>query len=177
MVSFDAVDPFVTSMEGNKYLILITDYFTRYPEVYPVKDIQSSTVAKVLLDFISRHGIMKVLYLDRGSNFISAAMQEFFDILGISKKQCLSYSPQRNGVVERLNKTLIESLSHLVSVNQTDWCQQVPLALMAYRNAHRRSVDEKPSFLLYGRDLTMPPDFFYSEPVRSYAETFHTNKI
>ncbi|GBM07282.1 Retrovirus-related Pol polyprotein from transposon 297 [Araneus ventricosus] len=31
-VSFDAVGPFVTSMEGNKYLIVMTDYFTRYPE-------------------------------------------------------------------------------------------------------------------------------------------------
>ncbi|GIY68656.1 hypothetical protein CDAR_370541 [Caerostris darwini] len=170
-VGIDAIGPFVTSIEGNKHLIVMTDYFTKYAEVYPVKDIQSSTVCKVLIDFISRHGIMRVLYSDRGSNFISVAMQEVYELLGISKQQCLSYSPQGNGAVERLNKTLVNALSHLVSFNQTDWCQQVPLALMAYRNAHHRSIDEKPSFLVNGRDLIMPADFIYAEPVRSYSDT------
>ncbi|GIX90419.1 reverse transcriptase [Caerostris extrusa] len=105
-VGIDAIGTFVTSIEGNKHLIIMTDYFTKYAEVYPVKNIQSSTVCKVLIDFISRHGIMRVLYSDRGSNFISATMQEVYELLGISKQQCLSYSPQGNGAVERLNKTL-----------------------------------------------------------------------
>ncbi|GIY68543.1 reverse transcriptase [Caerostris extrusa] len=149
----------------------MTDYFTKYAEVYPVKNIQSSTVYKVLIDFISRHGIMRILYSDRGSNFISAAMQEVYELLGISKQKCLSYSPQGNGAFERLNKTLVNTLSHLVSFNPTDWCQQVPLALMAYRNAHHRSIDEKPLFLVNGRDLIMSADFIYAEPVRSYSDT------
>ncbi|GBM88478.1 Transposon Tf2-6 polyprotein, partial [Araneus ventricosus] len=171
-VGIDAVGPFVTSSEGNKHLIVMTDYFSKYAEAYPVKNIQSETVCKVLMDFISRHGIMRVLYSDRGSNFISAAMQEVYELLGISKKECLSYSPQGNGAVERLNKTLVEALSHLVSFNQTDWCQQIPLALMAYRNAYHRSILEKPSFVISGRDLIMPPDLIYAEPMRSYSDTF-----
>ncbi|GBO42180.1 Gag-Pol polyprotein [Araneus ventricosus] len=171
-VGIDAVGPFVTSIEGNKHLIAMTDYFSKYAEAYPVKNIQSETVCKVLMNFISRHGIMRVLYSDRRSIFISAAMQEVYELLGISKKQCLSYSPQGNGAVERLNKTLVEALSHLVSFNQADWCQQIPLALMAYRNAHHRSILEKLSFVIHGRDLIMPPDFIYAEPIRSYSDTF-----
>ncbi|GIY79078.1 integrase catalytic domain-containing protein [Caerostris extrusa] len=45
----------------------------------------------------------------------------------------LSYNPQGNGLVELLNKTLIDTLSHLVSEKQEDWCQHVPLALMAFK--------------------------------------------
>ncbi|GIY12149.1 hypothetical protein CDAR_619541 [Caerostris darwini] len=116
--AFDAVGPFVTSSCGNKYLIVISDYFTRYAEAYPVENIQSSSVARVLIDFISRHGIMQTLYSDRGSNFISAAMNEVYEKLGISKQQTLAYNPQGNGLVERLNKTLIDTLSHLVSENK-----------------------------------------------------------
>ncbi|GIX88677.1 reverse transcriptase [Caerostris darwini] len=85
----------------------MTDYFTKYAEVYPVKNIQSSTVCKVLIDFISRHGIMRVLYSDRSSNFISAAMQEVYELLGISKQQCLSYSPQGNGEFESTRERAI----------------------------------------------------------------------
>ncbi|GBM98845.1 hypothetical protein AVEN_67112-1 [Araneus ventricosus] len=113
----------------------MSDYFTRYAETYALPNLKRSNVARVLIDFISRHGIMQVLYSDRGSNFLSQAMQEVYNKLGISKQQTLSYSPQGNGLVERLNKTLIDSLSHLVSETQEDWCEHLPFALMAFRNA------------------------------------------
>ncbi|GBO17704.1 Retrovirus-related Pol polyprotein from transposon 412 [Araneus ventricosus] len=169
--AFDAVGPLVTSNHGNKWIIVISDYFTRYAEAYPVKNIQSSTVAHVLMDFISRHGLMQVLYSDRGSNFISEAMNEIYKKLGIQKLTTLAYSPQSNGLVERLNKTLIDSLSHLVSVTQEDWCEHVPLALMAYRNAFHRSIKETPAFLNHGRDIVMPYDLIFSEKERSYSDT------
>ncbi|GBO39742.1 Transposon Tf2-9 polyprotein [Araneus ventricosus] len=169
--AFDAVGPLVTSNHGNKWIIVISDYFTRYAEAYPVKNIQSSTVAHILMEFISRHGLMQVLYSDRGSNFISEAMNEIYKKLGIQKLTTLAYSPQSNGLVERLNKTLIDSLSHLVSVTQEDWCEHVPLALMAYRNAFHRSIKETPSFLNHGRDIVMPYDIIFSEKERSYSDT------
>ncbi|GBN46086.1 Retrovirus-related Pol polyprotein from transposon 17.6 [Araneus ventricosus] len=52
--AFDAVGPVVISNHGNKWIIVISDYFTRYAEAYPVKNSQSSTVAHVLMDFIPR---------------------------------------------------------------------------------------------------------------------------
>ncbi|GBO04446.1 Retrovirus-related Pol polyprotein from transposon 17.6 [Araneus ventricosus] len=167
-VAFDAIGPLVTSKHGNKWIIVMSDYFTRYAEAYALPNIQSSNVARVLIDFISRHGIMQVLYSDRGSNFLSQAMQEVYNKLGISKQQTLSYSPQGNGLVERLNKTLIDSLSHLVSENQEDWCEHLPFALMAFRNACHSTTNESPNFLVYGRDPVMPYHLIYSEKIRSY---------
>ncbi|GIY06131.1 endonuclease [Caerostris extrusa] len=106
---------------------------------------------------------MQTLYSDRGSNFLSAAMNEVYEKLGISKQHTLAYNPQGNGLVERLNKTLIDTLSHLVSEKQEDWCQHVPLALMAFRSAHHRSIQETPAFLVYGRDLQMPYDLIFRD--------------
>ncbi|GIY67291.1 reverse transcriptase [Caerostris extrusa] len=111
---------------------------------------------------------MQTLYSDRGSNFLSAAMNEVYEKLGISKQQTLAYNPQGNGLVERLNKTLIDTLSHLVSEKQEDWCQHVPLALMAFRNAHHRTIQETPAFLVYGRDLAY--DLIFRDQVRTYSD-------
>lgn len=169
--SIDAVGPLITSKHGNKWLLVITDYFTRYPEAYPVPNIQSSTVARVLIDFISRHGLMKVLYSDKGANFLAEAMNEVYDIVGISKQHTVSYNPQGNGVVERLNKTLIDTLSHLVSETQEDWCEHVPLALMAFRTAFHRTIQETPAFLVYGRDILMPYDLIFTSKLRTYNDT------
>ncbi|GBN48694.1 Retrovirus-related Pol polyprotein from transposon 17.6 [Araneus ventricosus] len=162
-VAFDAIGPLVTSKNGNKWIIVISDYFTRYTEAYALPDIQSHNVAKVLIDFISRHGVMQTLHSDRGSKFLSNAMQEVYTKLGISKQQTLAYNPRGNGMLERLNKTIIDTLSHLVSVQQVDWCEHLPFALMAYRNARHRILDENPSFLVYGRDPVMPCHLIFSE--------------
>ncbi|GBL96111.1 Transposon Tf2-6 polyprotein [Araneus ventricosus] len=170
-VAFDAIGPLVTSKNGNKWIIVISDYFTRYPEAYALPNIQSHNVAKVLIDFISRHGVMQTLYSDRGPNFLSNAMQEVYTKLGISKQQTLAYNPRGNGMLERLSKTLIDTLSHLVSVQQVDWCEHLPFALMAYRNARHRILDENPSFLVYGRDPVMPYHLIFSEKVRSYSDS------
>ncbi|GBO06936.1 Transposon Tf2-6 polyprotein [Araneus ventricosus] len=169
-VAFDAIGPLVASKNGNKWIIVISDYFTRYPETYALPNIQSHNVAKVLIDFISRHGVMQTLYSDRGSNFLSNAMQEVYTKLGISEQQTLAYNPRGNGMLERLNKTLIDTLSHLVSVQQVDWCEHLPFALMAYRNARHRILDENPSFLVYGRDPVIPYHLIFSEKVRSYSD-------
>ncbi|GBM14503.1 Transposon Ty3-I Gag-Pol polyprotein [Araneus ventricosus] len=169
-VAFDAIGLLVTSKNGNKWIIVISDYFTRYPEAYALPNIQSHNVAKVLIDFISRHGVMQTLYSDRGSNFLSNAMQEVYTKLGISKQQTLAYNTRGNGILERLNKTLIDTLSHLVSVQQVDWCEHLPFAFMAYRNARHRILDENPSFIVYGRDPAMPY-LIFSEKVRSYSDS------
>ncbi|GBM74529.1 hypothetical protein AVEN_126580-1 [Araneus ventricosus] len=169
--AFDAMGPFITSSRGNKYLIVISDYLTRYAEAYPTPDIQGSTAAHVLIDFISRHLLMQTLYSDRGSNFLSDAMMDVYAKLGIPNHHTLAFNPQGNGLVERLNKTLVDSLSHLVSEKQEDWCQHVPLALMAFRSAYHRSIQETSDFLVYGRDPVMPYDLIFSDPVRSYSDT------
>ncbi|GBM44171.1 Retrovirus-related Pol polyprotein from transposon 412 [Araneus ventricosus] len=170
-VAFDAIGPLVTSKNGNEWIIVISDYFTRYPEAYALPNIQSHNVAKVLIDFISRHCVIQTLYSDRGSNFHSNAMQEVYTKLGISKQQTLAYNPRGNGMLERLNKTLIDTLTHLVSVQKADWCENLPFALMAYRNARHRILDENPSFLVYGRDPVMPYHLVFSEKVRSYSDS------
>ncbi|KMQ82132.1 integrase core domain protein, partial [Lasius niger] len=169
--AIDAVGPFLVSNKGNKWILVISDYFTRYAEAYAVPNIQSTTVATVLVDYISRHGLMDVLYSDRGTNFLSEAMGEVYKLLGIKKCQTVSYNPQGNGVVERVNKTLIEALSHLVRETQEDWCTHVPLALLAYRTAYHRILQETPAYLVYGRDLKLPYDLIYTSKFRSYADT------
>ncbi|GBN15661.1 hypothetical protein AVEN_55905-1 [Araneus ventricosus] len=97
-------------------------------------------------------------------------MQVVYDKLGITKHQTLAFNPRGNDIVQRLNKTLIDSLSHLVSVKQEHWCEYLPLALMAHRNAFHTALKESPIFLVFGRDPVMPYHFIYSDKFRSYSD-------
>lgn len=169
-VAMDAIGPLIRSIEGNQHLIVATDYFTRYPEAYPVPDLKTETIVGVLEKFICTHGVPETLLTDRGKSFLADAIKVVYDKLGIKKLNTTSYHPQTDGVCERLNGVLINSLSHLVSKTGNDWCRHVPFALLAHRTTEHSATGENPAFLMYGRDLTLPVQLLSNPPCRSYSE-------
>jgi transposase InsO family protein len=51
---------------------------------------------------------LKVLRIDRGGEFTSNEFKEFCILHGIKKELTTAYTPQKNGVAERKNKTIVE---------------------------------------------------------------------
>ena len=53
--------------------------------------------------------------------------------MGIEKTRTTPYRPQSDGLVERLNRTLIAMLSAFVNGNKDDWDDHLPYLMMAYK--------------------------------------------
>lgn len=78
-------------------------------------------MAKVLFDkVISRYGIPVVLHCDQGRSFEGAVLKELCSLLSTKKARTTAYHPQCNGLVERLNRTLLNPLGKHVSDKQKD---------------------------------------------------------
>ncbi|GFX43848.1 retrovirus-related Pol polyprotein from transposon 412 [Trichonephila clavipes] len=67
-------------------------------------------------------------------------------------------------MVERFNRTILNSLSLLVSSNQQDWDKKLPFFLLAYRSAVHETTGYSPSQMLFGRDLRLPAYLLFSRP-------------
>ncbi|GFW75436.1 nuclear pore complex protein Nup214 [Trichonephila clavipes] len=67
-------------------------------------------------------------------------------------------------MVERFNRTILNNLSLMVSKNQQDWDQKVPLFLLAYCSAVHETTGYSPSQMLFGRDLRLPCDLLFGRP-------------
>jgi len=155
----DLVGPLSPTMRGNRYLLVCSDYLTRYPEAFALPNIKAETIARVLVEeVISRHGCSEYLLTDRGSNFCSSLFQEVCKLLGIKRLLTTAYHPETDGLVERLNQTLINMISTQMEEGKNNWDEVLPYVLLAYRNSPHTSVGETPAFLLYGRDLTLPDE-------------------
>ena len=111
-VALDVLDPLPPYRKGNRYIIVWTDCLTRWYEGFAVPSAEASVVARLLVDgIIARHGAPRVLLSDRGTNFLSTLVAEVCKIFQIHKVNTSSYHPQTDGLVERFNSTLCQSLA------------------------------------------------------------------
>ena len=150
-VAMDIVGPLNKSGRGHKFILVLCDYATKYPEAVPLKTINSEIVANAMIEIFSRMGIPNEILADQGSNFMSSLMCQLCKLLGIKKINTSPYHPQANGLVKNFNGTLKKMLKCYAQDEPTDWDKHIPYVLFAYREAPHESTGYSPFELLYGR--------------------------
>jgi hypothetical protein len=86
------------SSKGHQYILAITDYFTKWVEVIPMK----SVTLKDVINFIKQHvihrfGIPQTITTDGGSVFLSEESSKFTADVGIKLIRSSPYCAQANG--------------------------------------------------------------------------------
>ena len=157
-VAMDIVGPLPRSCSGNRYVLVLCDYSTRYPEAIPLRAIDAETIALELVKIFSRVGIPQEILTDQGSNFQSQLLKELYRLLHINALRTSPYHPQTDGLVERFNQTLKSMLRKVATDNGKDWDKLIPPLLFAYREVPQESTGFSPFELLYGRDVRGPLD-------------------
>ncbi|KAG8199260.1 hypothetical protein JTE90_003684 [Oedothorax gibbosus] len=164
-IAIDVLGPLPQTTNGNKYILVVMDYFTKWPEAYVIPNQEATTVAEALLqDWICRFGVPLLLHSDQGTNFTSSVFTGLMDLLGVTKTRTTPLHPQSDGMVERLNRTILNHLSLFTHRNQNDWDQKLPLFLLAYRSAVHETTGLSPSQMLMGRELRLPCDLLFGRP-------------
>ena len=108
-VAMDILGPLPETPRGYRYILVIGDYFTKWKEAFPLRDMEATSVARVLVnEFICRFGVPDSIHTDQGKNFESKLVKEICILLGVRKTRTTPYHPQSDGLVERFNKTLLE---------------------------------------------------------------------
>ncbi|XP_063461834.1 BTB/POZ domain-containing protein KCTD7 isoform X1 [Pan paniscus] len=136
---------------GYKYLLVFIDTFSGWVEAYPTRQETAHIVAKKILEEIfPRFGLPKVIGSDNGPAFVSQVSQGLARILGINWKLHCAYRPQSSGQVERVNRTIKETLAKLtLETGLKDWRRLLSLALLRARNTPNR-FGLTPYEILYG---------------------------
>ena len=155
-IALDIVGPLNKSGRGHKFILVLCDYATKYPEAVPLKTIDSETVASAMIEIFSRVGIPYEILTDQGSNFMSSLMCQLCKLLNIKKLNTSPYHPQANVLVENFNGTLKKMLKCYAQEEPADWDKHIPYVLFAYREAPHESIGYSPFELLYGRRVRGP---------------------
>ena len=159
-IGIDFVGPLPLTPRGNRHLLVVMDYFTKWVEVYPVPDTTATVCVEVLLnEFISRFGIPLQIHSDQGRSFESEMFQNFCRTLEIKKTRTSPRHPSCNGMVERYNATLIKMIKAYLKGKQSNWDLNIGCLLLAYRSTLHESTGFSPNMLMLGREVTLPSEF------------------
>ena len=156
----DIVGPLERTQRGHRYILVVCDYATRYPEAFPLRKVTATTISQAILQLFSRVGIPQEIITDQGTAFLSKKLKQVYSLLGIKGIRTTPYHPQTDGLVERYIQTLKSMLRKYVAANGKNWDRWLPYLLFAYREVPQASTGFSPFKLLYGRPVRGPLDLF-----------------
>ena len=166
-IALDILGPLPESEKGNKYILVISDYYTKFVEAYPMPNETADTISRILVEeFICRYGIPREIHSDQGRQFESRLLQGICKILGIKKTRTTPFNPKSDGMVERFNRTLLSMLVTMIQPDkhQRDWDRYIPFATAAYRSSVHETINETPNMMMFGREVAQPPDLYIDTP-------------
>ena len=152
----DIIGPLPRSRSGKRYVLVICDYATRYPEAIPLYSTNASHITEELIGVFARVRIPSEILTDQGSNFTSQLLTELYRMLHIHPIKTTPYHPQTDGLVERFNQTLKSMLRKATTKEGRDWDKMIPFLLFANREVPQSSTGFSPFQLLYGKPVRGP---------------------
>jgi transposase InsO family protein len=158
-IAMDVVGPIQESNKGYRYILVISDYASRFVFTIPMKNQTAPTIARCLVDkLITKYGAPQAVLTDRGTNFLSILVNEICVLFKIKQMRTTSYHPQTDGLVERFNRTLCDMLACYVNKEPEEWDKYLPFVTFAYNTAIQSTLKECPFYLFFGRAPLLPND-------------------
>jgi hypothetical protein len=156
-VGMDITGPLPRTRTGNRFVLVVVDYLSRWPELIAMPDQEATTIVKAFVNkVVARWGVPKKVVTDQGSNFGSAVVRLVYQQLGIARSSTTPYHPQSNGLVERYNRTLKDTVVKLAADYEAEWDQHLDWAAGNYRFALNDGLGDSPFFVVTGQDPRLP---------------------
>ena len=150
--------PLPETLSGNKYIMTVTDYFSKWPEAKAIPTKEAYQVAEFLYALFMRHGFCPCVISDQGHEFCNRITDCLFQLTGSEHRVTSAYHPQSNGLVERFNQTLVDGLVKRAHDNQQQWDQHIDSVLFAYRTLTHKSTKMTPFFVMHLREPNLGVD-------------------
>ena len=81
----DVFGPLNRTKAGNKYILVLMDYATKWPEAFALRNVTAETIVNTLIEVTARIGVPQELLTDNGSNFMSKVMKKYCSMTGIKQ--------------------------------------------------------------------------------------------
>ena len=172
IVAVDILSGVPVTPEGEKHLLVLTDYFTKWATAFALPDAEASTCMRAMYNgFFAIFGLPRQIHTDLGKNFESKLFHELCKLTGVEKTHTTAFHPQSDGQTERFNRTLLQMLRTTADENPHSWPQRLHTVLSAYRMTVHSVTGITPNMAMLGREVLMPATLIAKPPEESITIT------
>jgi len=134
----DIVGPFLKVLGNKKYLLVGTDYFTKWVEAEPLANFRDVDVKRFIWkNIVTRFGVPHTPFSDNGLQFDGKAFRQYCSNLGIKNRYSTPAYPQGNGQAEDVNKVIVNGLKKRLDEAKGKWVEELSHILSTYRTTPR----------------------------------------
>ncbi len=164
-VAFDVIGPLSITGNGNRFILMMIDYFSKWAEAYALPNYKAETVSDCIINqWIAHHGIPIRIHSDNAPEFWGHVITQPKKMLSMKGTFTTPYRPQSNGLCERMNPTIKNIIKCTVRDKRNTWDKSLDLVIMAYRATPQTSTGFSPNMLVIGKETNMPVDLIYGTP-------------
>lgn len=159
-IGIDIAGPWQTTENGNKYMLIIQDYASKFVVAKAVASTSTDIITEWLRQTFQNFGWPQTILHDCGPQFQSEQFKSFARENHISLEEATIAHHQTNGMVERVIRT-IESIIRISANDHSRWDDTLSEAVTAYNGSKHFSTSMSPFKAMYGRDMTTQLDLRY----------------
>jgi hypothetical protein len=162
----------LTADSNKKFLLCITDAFTKYAVVTSIQNKNAETVADAIFkEWFCKFGIPAQIHTDGGKEFVNKLSAEMMEQMNVAHTKTLPAHPQCNSQVEVFNKTVKKYLASFVDDTALNWETFLPALALSYNTSYHSTIATTPLELLFGEKARLLS--FPSEDIQKvhYGET------
>jgi hypothetical protein len=153
----DLFGPMLTADSNKKFVLCITDAFTKYTVVTAIANKEAEMVADAIYrDWFAKFGILVQIHTDGGKEFINKLSAELFQLLNVRHTKTSPAHPQCNAQVEVFNKTVKKFLQSFVDDTTLNWEMFLPALAISYNTSYHFTIATPPFELLFGEKARLP---------------------
>ena len=127
------------------HVLVLVDGFSRFVRFIPCENADSFNVVQALLGWFADYRVVRQWVSDGGSHFVNSIVDELCHKMRAQHHITTAYAAWTNGLVERMNKTLLDAMRPILSdgrLDEHDWPWVLPVV--------QRLVNQSPSTALGG---------------------------
>jgi hypothetical protein len=167
-LNIDTVGPLRESPNGNKFILVIIDTFTRWVELFPIKDTSAIAAAEALLQHSGRYGFAQEILSDKGSQFVNQIISELSKLMLADFEIIMAYSKEENAIVERANKEVIRHTAAIMihPKMKENWDRAIPFVQRIINSSVHSATGVSPAKLLYGNAIDLDEAILHPDKVK-----------
>jgi len=137
----DLLGPMLAEGCQHKYILCITDTFTKFTLIMAVENKEAETVAKAIFNkWFCKFGIQAQIHTDGRKEFVNKLSNELFTLLNVQHTKTTPAHPQCNAQVEVFNKAVKKYLASFIDDTTLDWENFLPVLMLSYSTSYHFTI-------------------------------------